>query len=81
MGIGTSIFLIAVGAILDFAVKVSTNNFNINTIGLILMIVGAVGLVISLFFWNSWGGFGGYRRRSVYDDGVNRRVVDQQETF
>jgi hypothetical protein len=81
MGVGTSIFLIAVGAILDFAVKVSSTNFNVNTIGLILMIVGAVGLVISLFFWNSWGGFGGYRRRSVYDDGVNRRVVDQHETF
>ena len=62
MGIGTSIFLIAVGAILDFAVKVNTNGFNINTIGLILMIVGAIGLVLSLIFWGSWGGFGGYRR-------------------
>lgn len=81
MGVGTSIFLVAVGAILEFAVKVNSNNFNINTIGLILLIVGAVGLVLSLFFWNSWGGFGGYRRRSVYDDGVNRRVVDQQERY
>lgn len=83
MGIGTSIFLIAVGAILDFAVKVNSNNFNVNTIGLILMIVGAVGLVISLFFWNSWGGFGGgYRRRRVYDDGYgNREVVEHHETF
>jgi sulfite exporter TauE/SafE len=81
MGIGTSILLIAVGAILDFAVKVNSNNFNVNTIGLILMIVGAVGLVISLIFWNSWGGFGGYRRRSVYDNGVNREVVEQRETY
>jgi hypothetical protein len=65
MGVGTSILLIAVGAILDFAVKVNTQHFNVNTIGLILLIVGAVGLVISLFFWNSWGG--PYRRsRRVY---------------
>lgn len=83
MGVGTSIFLIAVGAILDFAVKVSSNNFNVNTIGLILMIVGAIGLVISLFFWNSWGGFGGgSRRRSVYNDGVGgREVVERHETY
>ena len=58
MGIGTSLVLIAVGAILDFAVSVHTTGFNINTIGLILMIVGAVGLVLSLLFWNSWGGAG-----------------------
>jgi hypothetical protein len=37
-------------------------HFNINTIGVILMIVGAVGFVLSLIFWSSWGGFGGYRR-------------------
>ncbi len=69
MGVGTSILLIAVGAILDFAVKVNNRHFNVNTIGLILLIVGAIGLVISLFFWNSWGGPGGYRRsRRVYRD-------------
>jgi hypothetical protein len=66
VGAGTSIFLIAVGAIMDFAVKVQNNHgFNINRIGLILMIVGIVGLVLSLAFWNSWGGFGSYRRRRV----------------
>lgn len=62
MGFGGSLFLIAVGAILDFAVKVQTTGFNLNTIGLILMIVGAVGLVLSIIFWGSWGGFGGSRR-------------------
>jgi hypothetical protein len=66
MGFGASLFLIATGAILDFAVKVQTNGFNLNKIGLILMIVGAIGLVLSLLFWGSWGGFGGggYRRTS-----------------
>jgi hypothetical protein len=73
MGIGTSLVLIAIGAILDFAVSVHTSGFNINTIGLILMIVGAVGLVLSLLFWNSWGGagFSGAvsRRRQVGPNG------------
>nr|MDQ3758238.1 DUF6458 family protein [Actinomycetota bacterium] len=44
MGIGVSVFLIAVGAILAFAVEVSTEGFDLDTIGVILMIVGAIGL-------------------------------------
>lgn len=69
MGIGTSLFLIAVGAILDYGVTVNdSHGFNLNTIGLILMIVGAIGLLLSLVFWNSWGGFGGRRRRTYVDD-------------
>jgi Domain of unknown function (DUF6458) len=79
MGVGTSILLIAVGAILDFAVKVNSSHFNVNTIGLILMIVGVVGLVVSLMFWNSWGGFGrSYGRRSVYHDGMGNTVVEER---
>lgn len=50
MALGTSLFLIAVGAILRFAVTATTSAFNIQTVGLILMIVGAVGLVIALFW-------------------------------
>jgi hypothetical protein len=57
MGIGTSIFLIAVGAILYFAVTADVSGLEISTVGLILMICGALGLVISLFF------LGQYRRR------------------
>ncbi len=48
MGIGTSILLIAVGAILKFAVTASVSGISLATVGVILMIVGAVGLVISL---------------------------------
>jgi hypothetical protein len=79
MGVGTSIVVFAIGAILRFATTVSTSNFNIHTIGVILMIVGAVGFLVSLVFWSSWGGFGGYsrRRRSVYRDGSGT-VVDEQ---
>ena len=67
MGIGTSIVLFAVGAILRFAVSVQSSTFNIHTIGVILMIVGAVGALLSLIFWSSWGGFGGARRRTVVE--------------
>ena len=72
MGVATSIVIFAIGAILDFATNVHSSSFNIQTIGVILMIVGAVGFVVSLFFWGSWGGFGGggggYRRRTVVQD-------------
>ena len=56
MGIGVSLFLIAIGAILDFAVNVkNTSGFDLNTMGVILMVVGGIGLLFSLFFLGSWG--------------------------
>ena len=74
MGIGVSIFLIAVGAILTWAVNVTTQGIDINTVGVILMIVGLAGLLLSLVFWSSWGGFGGYRRETIVrDDPYDRR--------
>jgi hypothetical protein len=54
MALGTSLFLIAVGAVLRFAVSVSTRGFSIHTIGVILMIVGGVGLIISLLWVMVW---------------------------
>ncbi len=54
MGLGTSLFLIAVGAILKFAITTTAHGVNINTIGVILMIVGFVGLIISLFWMTMW---------------------------
>jgi hypothetical protein len=67
VGIGVSILLIAVGAVLAFAVHVSTSGFSLHTIGWILLIVGAIGVLLSLIFWSSWGGVGGPgdRRRTV----------------
>lgn len=53
MTIGTSIFLIALGAILKFAVTATVAGISIQTAGVILMIVGAVGLVIGLFLMAS----------------------------
>ena len=83
MGVGTSIVLIAAGAILRFAVSVTTTGFNLHTIGLILMIVGALALVLSIVFWSSWGGFGGagggYRRqRRVTKDGAGGFVEEDR---
>jgi hypothetical protein len=70
MGIGVSLILIAVGAVLTWAVNATVSGLNIHTIGVILMIVGIVGLVLSLMFWSSWGGPAGVRRRTTYvDDG------------
>ena len=52
MGIGTSIFLIAIGAILRWGVSDAIEGVNLATIGLILMVVGVIGLLISLFYAN-----------------------------
>jgi hypothetical protein len=68
MGIGVSLILIAAGAIMTWAVNVTSSGFNINTVGIILMVVGVVGLLLSLMFWSSWGGPGMVRRRTTYVD-------------
>lgn len=66
MGIGASLILIATGAIITFAVHVSTSSaFNLHTIGIILMVVGAIGALLSVVFWSSWGGFGGSRSHTT----------------
>jgi hypothetical protein len=83
MGVGTSIVLIAAGAILRFAVSVTTTGFNLHSIGLILIIVGALSLLLSIMFWSTWGGFGGggsgYRRqRRVSTDGAGGYVEEER---
>ena len=68
MGIGVSLILIAAGAILTWAIDVSTSSsFNLHTIGIILLVVGAIGVLLSLIFWSSWGGFGGNRETTVIE--------------
>jgi hypothetical protein len=56
MGIGISVFLMAVGAILAFAVDATTDGVNINTVGVILMVVGALGLLTTLVIFGGWNG-------------------------
>jgi len=64
MGTGVSLILIAAGAILTWAVNATVSGLNIHTVGIILMVVGAV----SLIFWSSWGGVGTARRTTVVED-------------
>ncbi|HEY6606061.1 MAG TPA: DUF6458 family protein [Gaiellaceae bacterium] len=74
MGMGVSLLLVAVGAILVWAVNATVSGLELHTIGWILLIVGAVGALLSLIFWSSWGGFGGPR---PVDDGRRRRVIHE----
>ncbi len=66
MGIGTSIFLVALGAILRWGVTATLSGVDLQAIGLILMVIGLVGLVISLIFWTSVGAWYPGRRVSRY---------------
>jgi len=69
MGLGVSLILIAAGAIMAWAVHVSTTGFNIHTVGYILLVVGIIGALLSLIFWSSWAGRGYFTRRErVIDD-------------
>ena len=61
MGIGTSVVLIAVGAILKWAVTDTISGVSLATIGVILMVAGVIGLLFSLFFASAWAD----RRRDV----------------
>ncbi len=57
MGIVVSMLMIAAGAIMRYAVTVEGDGFNVGTVGMILMIVGGIGAVLSIAYWASWGGF------------------------
>ena len=62
MSLGVSIFLLVVGAILTFAVDVTTSGFNLNTVGIILMVAGALGLVCRCCFGAAFRPIGGAGR-------------------
>ncbi len=67
MGIGVSLFLLALGLILALAVEAEVAGVDIQTIGWILTIVGAVGMLLSLLFWSSFAPFGGHREERVVE--------------
>jgi len=69
MGLGVSLFLIAVGAILVWGVTGHVAGLNLDAVGVILMVVGLAGLVLSMIFWSSWGGWGGRRRATYVEEG------------
>jgi hypothetical protein len=69
MGIGGSIFLLALGAILAFAVNAHVSGIDINVVGYVLMLAGLIGLIITLWYWNS------RRRSTVVSQSQSRPVV------
>ena len=81
VSIATSIFLIAIGAILRYAINVSSSAVNIPTVGLILMIAGGAGLAISLLYElmrtrppHNGGGYGGRQDDYAGPDDRTRRL-------
>jgi hypothetical protein len=85
VGISASVFLIAIGAILAFAVTASVEGIDVVTVGWILMAVGVIGMIVSLLAWDTWGGFGrSSSRRVVVDEdpffaGARRQTVVQRD--
>ena len=86
MGIVTSMFLIAIGAIMRFAITARGHGFNVHTTGVILLIIGVIGAVLSIAFWASWGGFGHSRRSTLVAGpttavGTERTVVRERDVY
>ena len=85
MGIGTSIFLIAVGAVLKYAVTASVSGVDLDVVGVILMVAGAVGLVLSLFWMTIWADRQRDRTvvadRAVTDPAVRERRVVERDPY
>lgn len=68
MGFVVSLLIIALGAILTWGVNDTSSSINLDVIGVVLMGVGIVGFILTLWFWESWWG-GGYFRRTRYASG------------
>ncbi|WBB78228.1 DUF6458 family protein [Micromonospora sp. WMMD882] len=71
MGIGSSIFLIALGAILAFAVEADLGWLSLDIVGWVLMLAGLVGLIMTAYFWKS-------RRRTAVVTAPQDRVVRER---
>jgi hypothetical protein len=79
MGIVFSLLLIAVGAFMRFALTVEADSFDVHTAGVILILIGLVGMAMSIAYWASWGGFNrmGMGRRTVVVSQPEPLVVSQ----
>ena len=79
-GIGTSLILIAVGAVLAFGVNTNTTGFDVNAIGIILLLVGVLGMIISFVFLEGWS-FAGPSRAVHHDDRASGETGRDQERY
>jgi uncharacterized protein DUF6458 len=78
MGIGFSLFLFVVGATLTFAVDVNTSGFSLNTVGIILMVGGLLGLLVSVLFWSSFSPWSQRRTVAGGDRVVEERRIERE---
>jgi hypothetical protein len=69
MGLVVSLILIAVGAILVWGVNTESEDFNVDAVGVILMIIGLAAFLLSLLMWRSWWGPGAFVSRRTYVEG------------
>jgi hypothetical protein len=81
MGIGLSILLLAIGAILTFAVDATLSGVDLQVVGWILMGAGALGIVLSMVFWSSWGGFRSRPTRVDPTTGTRTSTVVDERTY
>ena len=81
VGIAVSLILIAVGAILAWGVNEEPSGLDLDVVGIVLILVGLVGFLLTLAFWSSWWGPGGFRRRRYVDEDVpvRRRAYPRRE--
>lgn len=87
MGIPVSLILIAVGLVLALAVESTNSAVDVNAVGWIVFGVGAFGLLLTLFFWDSWAGRGMWTHRTYlrevpgggYGPAVRRRTVVEED--
>lgn len=79
MGFGIGLVMTAAGAILIWAVNVSSSAVNVHAVGWVLFVLGLVGMTLSLVFWSSWAGPGYSRaRRTVVDDPTGSHVTEER---
>ena len=82
MTLGVSLLLVAAGAILIWGVTGEASGIDVDAIGVILIVVGIIGFILSLVFWDRWGGARGPlgARRTTYVEGGARRTVASPRT-
>jgi len=74
MGLPVSLILIAAGAILAWGVTDEPSGLNLDAIGVILIVIGIIGFILTLLLWQSWWGPGYYNRSTYVEGGPTRRA-------
>ncbi len=81
MGIGAGVFLIAVGAILTFALDVQVSGIDLDVVGIILMLAGLIGIAVDLAIFAPRRRSGAVRDSAVADPAYGSRTVVERERY